>query len=133
MDNCITKYFPSAKSILEFGSGTGGHGLIFQKRGYQVHGLERSKEMVNVALKNGLSCEQADIVNFEMKRDFDIILALFHVISYITCNQSLVKVFRNAEKHLLPRGLFIFDVWYSPAVIYNKPEVRVKKVENDDG
>jgi hypothetical protein len=28
--------------------------------------------------------------------------------------------------------LFLFDVWYSPAVVSQKPELRVKRIQTDD-
>lgn len=130
ISDCIKNYSPDANTILEFGSGTGGHGLIFQKMGYDIYGLERSKQMVEKAMLHGFPCEQADITNFEIDRKFDAVISLFHVISYIIDNMSLEKVFRNASKHLYSGGLFIFDIWYSPAVFHLKPETRIKKVEN---
>lgn len=128
---CIKSYFSNARTILEFGSGTGGHGIKLQKKGFDVFGLERSEQMVEEASRYGFPCMQADIVNFEINKKFDIVISLFHVISYITDNVSLCKVFKNAAKHLNPGGLFIFDVWYSPAVYNLKPETRIKKVENE--
>lgn len=132
ISECIKRYFPNARTILELGSGTGGHGLILQRIGFEIYGLENSKSMVEEAIRLGFPCEQADIVNIEMNRKFDTVISLFHVISYINENRSLEKVFRNASNHLEPGGLFIFDVWYSPAVYYQKPEVRIKKVENEE-
>lgn len=127
---CIKNYSPDAKTILEFGSGTGGHGLILQKMGYDIYGLERSKQMIEEARLHGFPCEQADLINFEIDRKFDAVVSLFHVICYMNDNESLKKVFRNASKRLNSGGLFIFDVWYSPAVYHQKPETRIKKVEN---
>lgn len=132
ISGCIKKYFPPARTILEFGSGTGGHGLILQNMGYDIYGLERSAQMVEEGRLHGFPCEQADITNFEIDRKFDAVISLFHVISYINENVSLEKVFRNASKCLNSGGLFIFDVWYSAAVYHQKPETRVKKVENNE-
>ena len=132
ISECIKYYSPKAKTILEFGSGTGGHGLILQKMGFEIYGLERSEKMVEVARIQGFNCEQADIINFELEQYFDSVIALFHVISYINENNSLENVFINAAKHLHPGGLFIFDIWYSPAVYFMKPEIRLKKVESPE-
>jgi len=132
ISDSIKKNSPNAKTILEFGSGTGGHGLILKKMGYDIYGLERSQEMVEEAILRGFACEQADITNFEIDRKFDAVISLFHVISYINDNTSLVKVFRNASKCLNSGGLFIFDTWYSPAVYHQKPETRIKKVDNEE-
>jgi len=130
--DCIKNYSSNTKTILEFGSGTGGHGLILQKSGYKIYGLERSEQMVKEAKFHGFPCEQADITNFRIDRKFDVVISLFHVLSYINDNSLLEKVFCNASNHLISGGLFIFDVWYSPAVCHLKPETRVKKVENEE-
>jgi SAM-dependent methyltransferase len=132
ISDCIRRESPYAKTILEFGSGTGGHGLILQKMGYDIYGLERSKQMVEKAILHGYPCEQADITDFEINQKFDVVISLFHVISYINDNASLETVFRNASKCLNSGSLFIFDVWYSPAVYHQKPETRIKKVENGE-
>jgi len=132
ISECVKSYHPDAKTILEFGSGTGKHGLIMQKLGYDVYGLERSLEMIEVAQRQGFHCERADIEDFEIGRKFDVVMSLFHVMSYITGNDVLGKVFRNASKCLSSGGLFIFDVWYSPAVYYQKPETRLKVAENNE-
>jgi SAM-dependent methyltransferase len=131
VSNCIKSYSNNSESILEFGSGTGIHGLILQKKGYEIYGLERSEQMVQLAKSQGFSCEQSDITNFTLNKTFDVVLALFHVISYVNKNDSLIKVFKNAKDHLKSGGLFIFDVWYSPAVIGQKPSTRIKQVENE--
>ena len=39
----INEYMPKANSILEFGSGTGIHGLLFKAKGYSVFGIELSQ------------------------------------------------------------------------------------------
>lgn len=132
ISECIKSLSPNAKTIVEFGSGTGGHGLILQKMGYDIYGLERSNQMVAEARLLGFPCEQADITDFGIDRKFDAVISLFHVISYINDNASLEKVFRNASKCLNSSGLFIFDVWYTPAVYNQKPETRIKKVENEE-
>lgn len=119
-------------NLLEFGSGTGKHGCLLASRGYQVHGVERSAEMVGQAMTvNGFTCEQGDICTIQLNREFDAVLSLFHVISYQITNTSLNAVFTKASEHLKPGGLFIFDFWYSPAVYSQRPVVRVKRMGND--
>ena len=63
----LTAYSSRVQNILEFGSGTGKHGLLLKNKGYRVYGLERSEEMVATAQKDGLSCEVADISKFSLK------------------------------------------------------------------
>lgn len=119
-------------NLLEFGSGTGKHGRTLAERGYQVHGIERSAEMVaQVAQCVGFTCQQGDICTVQLGRTFNAVLSLFHVVSYQVSNDALLSVFARASEHLLSGGLFIFDVWYSPAVYAQRPEVRVKRMADD--
>ena len=131
VDGLLKKLVPNAKSILEFGSGTGIHAKLLQEKGYEVFGLERSESMVEIAQKNGLNCKVADISNFKLDNQFDIVISLFHVVSYLVENEKLIQTFKNANNHLSHNGLFVFDVWYSPAVYEQKAVPRMKKFENE--
>lgn len=128
----LKEFAPSAKTLLEYGSGTGGHGILLNKKGYEVLGIEQSAEMAQVAKEKGLKCVVGDITTYKTEQQFDGCIALFHVISYINSNDSLVQLFDNTRRHLKKQGIFIFDVWYTPAVLHQKPEVRVKKISNKE-
>jgi SAM-dependent methyltransferase len=128
----IKQYAPGTQHILEFGSGTGGHGLLLQNKGYKVFGIERSEAMVAEAQKKGLSCKVADISNFELPDKYDAVISLFHVVSYLTSNESLIAAFSNANKYLKGDGVFLFDVWYTPAVYEQKALPRIKKIQNEE-
>lgn len=119
-------------NLLEFGSGTGKHGRLLADRGYHVHGIERSAEMIAQAMSsNGFTCEQGDICTVQLGRIYDAVLSLFHVVSYQTSNADLMAVFARAADHLKKGGLFIFDFWYSPAVYKQRPVVRVKRMSDE--
>jgi SAM-dependent methyltransferase len=128
----IKKFAPKTKSILEFGCGTGGHGILLQKKGFNVFGLDKSKYMIQEALKKGLSCQTANINNFKLKEKFNVITSLFHVVSYLNSNEELIATFLNANKHLKKDGIFLFDVWYSPAVYKQKASIKIKKIKNKE-
>jgi SAM-dependent methyltransferase len=128
----LSKHKILNSSILEFGSGTGKHGLLLSQKGYSVHGVELSKDMVRRAKKHPkFTCQQGDIAKVKIDKSFGVVISLFHVMSYQTTNNQIKAVFENASNHLSSNGLFIFDIWYSPAVSYQKPAVRVKRVKND--
>ena len=128
----LLKYGTNIKSILEYGSGTGGHGLLLQEKEFSVFGLERSKEMVSVAKEKGLKCKVADITNYKLENKYDAVIAMFHVVSYLTSNQELIDAFTNAHNHLSDRGIFLFDVWYSPAVYKQKALPKIKRMQNEE-
>ena len=124
----------NAKDILELGSGTGNHAQLLCEEGFKVTGLERSADMVLLAEHksiNGFKPLVADITNFDIFQKFDVAISLFHVISYLNTNEALISFFNAVNKHLNGNGVFIFDVWYSPAVYAQKPETRIKRMEDD--
>lgn len=126
------RYFnPEVKQVLELGMGTGIHANILKKKGLELTGVEISEKMASLARQKGLVCYLNDCSDFNLDKKFDAAISLFHVISYITENEKLIKTFNNVYNHLNPDGIFIFDVWYTPAVYYLKPEVKIKRVEND--
>jgi len=137
----IRAHNSSAHSILELGSGTGRHGRLLADIGFDVHGIERSQEMVAVAnavrgsqlseTTGSFTCELGDICTARVGRTFDAVIALFHVISYQTSNENLIKVFRAAADHLKSGGILLFDVWHGPAVLMQFPTERVKNVADE--
>ena len=131
INNLIIRNGKNLKKILEFGSGTGKHANILSKLGYTIHGIELSEDMVSKAkIVPGFTCQQGDITNIRMNKTYDVIISLFHVMSYQITEMQLNNVFSNAANHLNKDGLFIFDFWYSPAVKSQKPSIRVKRISN---
>lgn len=128
----LKKNGTSSGNLLEFGSGTGIHARMLGDLGYYVHGIEMSHEMVaRASVNKQFSCQQGDITKVKLNKKFDAVLSLFHVMSYLIENQALNSAFRNAADHLNPGGVFIFDFWYLPAVLTQKPDVRVKRIADD--
>jgi SAM-dependent methyltransferase len=131
----LKKHLPLARSILEFGSGTGIHGKLLAQKGYSVFGIEQSSDMVEKAKASeiqGFDCKVGDICNLNLEKKYDVVLSLFHVLSYLTTNTQIIAAFKNAHNHLEKDGLFIFDVWYTPAVYMQVPEVRIKRMEDEN-
>ena len=136
----IQTYAPATTTILELGCGTGNHAMLLAKEGYQVHGVDLSQEMLGYAnercdrlspaLATRLQFSQGDLRQVRLDRKFDVVLSLFHVISYQTNNEDLLAAFETAKAHLVPGGILIFDVWYGPAVLSDPPTVRIKRLED---
>ncbi len=129
IDGLLQRFGIAGPDLLEFGSGTGRHGRLLAARGYRVTGIERSAAMVEQATAvPGFTCQQGDIGTVQLGRTFAAVLSLFHVVSYQVSNAAVQAVFARAAEHLAPGGLFLFDVWYSPAVAAQRPAVRVKRL-----
>lgn len=140
IDRIIKRNALSSKTILNLGCGTGKHDFLLSKLGYEVTGVDLSDEMLKIAnvsrtndqtIKNQPLFIKGDIRYIQLDKQFDVITALFHVISYLPTNKDIALAFDTVKKHLKPGGIFIFDVWYGPAVLTCKPEVRFKRMENE--
>jgi hypothetical protein len=75
---------------------------------------------------------QGDARLIESSKLFDAVVSLFHVVSYQTSNDALEEIFRSARMALVPDGLFVFDFWYGPAVLTERPNVRVRRIATSD-
>ncbi|WP_243371798.1 class I SAM-dependent methyltransferase [Geotalea sp. SG265] len=139
----LAKHAPGTRTILDFGCGTGSHDFELAKLGYEVTGIDMSEEMLHIAVsrlqafgrqqvRGGCTFLAGDIRTARLNSMFDVVVSLFHVMSYQTSNNDLKAAFVNAKANLKPGGLFIFDCWYGPAVLTDPPVVRVKRLEDDE-
>ena len=139
IDGLIKKYMKHTRTIINYGCGTGKHDRELVKLGYVCTGIDVSQTMIELAQQNNkvlvldnlVDFEEADIRTYEPRKKYDVVISLFHVMSYQNSNVDILLAFKSARKALNKGGLFIFDAWYGPGVLSDKPVVRVKKVEDD--
>jgi SAM-dependent methyltransferase len=138
----LKDHAPRAQQILELGCGTGIHAQMIAEAGYHVSGIDFSDAMLDSAnnrrrglavdLGSRLVFDKGDVRTYRAGRKFDAVLSLFHVFSYQTTNTDLNATFRTASEHLDHGGTLIFDYWYGPAVLSQRPETRVKRLRDED-
>jgi len=130
-------------SVLDLGCGTGNHAIPLAHRGYMVTGADKSSEMVKYA-KSKLQSQtsqlqfhpqflEGDVRSLKLNRQFDAILMMFAVLGYQLTNPDLSSTLTTVRQHLKPGGLFIFDVWYGPAVLAIRPSDKIKEIPTTDG
>jgi SAM-dependent methyltransferase len=128
----------SVHSILDLGCGTGSHSLILAKRGYETTGVDLSSQMIEAAKSKNTKGKAkidffiGDIRKINLKKTFDAVISMFAVVSYLTTNKDLLSAFQTAAAHLEKKGIFVFDFWFGPAVLSEKPQPRFKVIENGD-
>jgi SAM-dependent methyltransferase len=129
----VHHYNIQGKQLLDLGCGTGKHCIEFSRLGYIPTGIDVSLPMITIAKRNmksaGLSFPlvRSDISHYRPKKTFGVVVSLFHVLSYQTTNDSVVKFFRAASRFVAPGGLFIFDCWYGPGVFLLTPKDRTRR------
>ena len=132
----IKKYAPNARNLLNLGCGTGKHDELLAQAGYEVTGVDLSSQMIAIAKKNNKSPKctyvHGDARNLSLEKKFDVVLSLFHVLSYQTSNEDVLNFMRSAYKNLNDGGICIMDYWYGPAVLNLKPEKRKKTFDSED-
>jgi SAM-dependent methyltransferase len=142
VDSIIKEYKSKAKTIIDLGCGTGRHDIFLAEK-YFITGIDQSEQMLAYAHQtvsssqsangtNPIVFHQGDIRKIQLGLKFDCAISLFHVMSYQTHSSDILDVLQTVKKHLSPGGLFIFDFWYGPAVLSERPSVRIKRMEDND-
>lgn len=138
----IERERPGSQSLLDLGCGTGRHDFLLAEHGYRVTGVDMSADMLKVAnaerakrLAAGGAAPpdfaQGDVRTLRLGARFDAVVSLFHVMSYQTSNDDLLAAFTTLREHVAPGGVVLFDAWYGPTVLTDRPVVRVKRLHGD--
>ena len=127
-------------SVLDLGCGTGNHALELARRGYEIAAVDQSPHMLAEAQKKlaaspggKVSFHEADIREFNLNREFDAIVVMFAVLGYQIDNHDVLRTLGTARNHIKKDGLLIFDVWYGPAVLHERPTQRIKTIKTENG
>ena len=141
VEKIISKHTTNPRRLLEMGCGTGVHAVMLAERGFDVVGIDLSDEMISAAsqrvallqpeIRQRLRFKTDDVRNAVLEGHFDAITSLFDVVSYQLTNDDLRQMFATVKTHLAPGGVFIFDCWYGPAVLIDRPVVRVKQLSDE--
>jgi ubiquinone/menaquinone biosynthesis C-methylase UbiE len=132
----------SGTSLLDVACGTGGH-LPFLKQDYPVEGLDLDEQMLAIARQHnpGVIFHQADMVDFSLNQQFDVILCLFSSIGYVKTVPRLYQALQTMHRHLLPGGVVIIEPWLTPqiyraghigAVFVNQPDLKIARMSNTE-
>jgi len=128
-----SNYFNKGRYLLDVATGTGNYAFEFEDLGFEVQGIDLSKDMITIAKqkkiikKSKINFMQSDMITYKSKRKFDQISCLFHGINYLVRDNDLKKFFKNANKNLNDNGILFFDTWNYTKIINKKK----KKVLND--
>ncbi len=109
-------YKPTARSVLELACGTGTIAIGLSKKGLYVEGVDISEEMLTRAQEKAYNSGQRikfycqNMVELETRRKYDVLVSMCDGLNYVTDLADLKKVFLNVQRHLEPKGLFVFDL-----------------------
>lgn len=101
--------------VCELGCGTGNITRRLKNKGYDMIGIDRSADMLEIAReKDDYSSDilylEQDMRSFELYGTVAAVVSICDSLNYITEKADLRTVFRLVNNYLDPGGIFIFDL-----------------------
>lgn len=111
-DVCFLKILiGNRKTILDVGCGTGIHMNLLEKYGYQVDGLDLSKEMLAIAkTRTKGSLFEGNLIDFKTDKAYDAIISIFAVFNHLKNYKELEKGVLNLYQKLNEKCILIIDL-----------------------
>lgn len=111
----LSDYNIKPKDVLEMACGTGNFTRLLCEEGYNVTAFDLSDDMLSIAYNKldsyrSIQLIKQDMANFNIDKEFDMVISVCDSINYVTDYTELSKIFSNVYSHLRPEGVFIFDV-----------------------
>jgi SAM-dependent methyltransferase len=103
---------PEKANILDVCCGTGQLAKTLIEKGYDVTGIDGSKEMLRYAKENAPEAKFLikDARTFRLPRIYQAAFSTFDALNHITTLEELTNVFRNVFTCLVKGGIFVFDM-----------------------
>lgn len=111
----IDLYHPGARTLLDVACGTGRHLELLKDR-YVVEGLELNEELLETARRRcpDVPLHAGNMVDFDLKRRFDIVTCLFSSIAYVKSVDNFFRTIATLSRHLSPGGLLVIEPYFTP-------------------
>lgn len=124
--------------LLDVACGTGLHANLLSQF-YKVEGLDLDAKMLSVARRKypAIRFHHGDMLDFELKRQFDAIVCLFSSIGYVKTKPRLQKTIKNMTRHLVPGGVLLIEPWFAPEqwnvgcnflTTVNQPDLKIVRM-----
>lgn len=103
---------PGAVTLLDVACGTGEH-LTHLRDHFDVAGFDISFPMVQVARRKlgEDAVHQADMRDFDLGRQFDVITCMYCSVGYVPSVEGLRSSIERMVAHLAPGGVLIVEPW----------------------
>lgn len=130
--NLTKKYLSPSSKVLDLACGSGTLAISLANDGYNVSGLDLSKEIIEVAKEKmitnhvDIDFKVKDMTDFKYDEKFDVITCYFDSVNFLTKDE--VKMMMNSVyENLNDGGYFIFDLFtYSKMKAFNNITVKEK-------
>lgn len=112
LEKMFVPRLPRGARVLDLCCGTGYTVAELSRRGFEVTGLDASKEMLRYARRLAPSARfvHADARAFELPPVYRGVVSTFDSLNHLMSLEDLTAAFRNVHRALAPAGLFFFDM-----------------------
>jgi SAM-dependent methyltransferase len=102
--------------LLDIGCGTGLHDQ-YLKDHYCVEGADLSPSQLAIARRRcpDLVFHEADMTNFDLGRDYDVVVCLFSAIGHVITEEKLRAAVQAMAAHVRPGGLVVIEPFIDPS------------------
>lgn len=125
-------------TILDCACGTGNVSFELAAHGFDVTGVDLSAGMIAAAQEKlqqhdtplFAQFEQADLTDFRLGRSFDAATCLYDSFNYILDPEKLEAAFAHIAGHIIPGGVFVFDMnapWAFEANLFTQQSHNPRK------
>ena len=115
--NLVEHVLPKKGLTLDLCCGTGRHSIILRRKGWNMIGLDLSRNLLAIAKRNMTNeCVEVPLVRAEMRffpfRDqvLDAVICMYTSFGYLPSEADEVKSFREVRRTLRKNGRFLLDV-----------------------
>lgn len=124
--------------LLEVACGTGKY-IEHLKDKYHITGVDINPAMLEVARAKFPEMEfhEADMLDMDLGKQFDVVACLFSSIAYVKSYENLEKSIKNFYNHLKPGGVVIIEPFLEPdkyvegvphATFVDKPNLKIARM-----
>ena len=130
--------------LLDVACGTGADLAVFRERyEYTVEGLDLDENMLKAASKrlSGVPLHHADMADFDLGREFDVVTCLSSSIGYVLTVEKLRQAIFCMARHLVTGGVLIIEPWISldkweerhvGVQFVDQPELKIARIDTGE-
>ena len=126
--------------LLDVACGTGGHAGLLSKY-YEVEGLDLDPKMLSIARRKHpkIRFHQGDMTDFNLGKQFDVVVCLFSSIGYVKTKSRLQKAIKTMAHHLLAGGVLLIEPWFTVEqwtpghtgmLTVNQPNLKIARISH---
>ena len=126
------------KDLLEVACGTGKHAK-YLKDHFSILATDLNKNMLAIARRNvkGVSFREANMLNLNLRQQFDVVLCLFSSVGHAKTSTNLKKAISNFAQHLKRGGVLVIEPWVTGSAykegiphltVYKSPTIDIARL-----